>query len=158
QRSDPADWDTVSVKTIKENMSSNVSGIPLKYAYGSSFPYQETDKYIPFEAKGVQTSASLAKGGFSNVWGSAVLPYIDSDLIDWPILEKDLAPHYRQVLSFMDFAGSADGLTQLFPLHANKDTGLKASNQAASLLSDMERNRSELKARGISFGKSRLAV
>src|ERR1700759_2336454 len=62
----PKDWNPSAINSIKDNVSSGVSGIPLKYAYGSDFPYQETQKYIPFVTNGVQTSPSLARGGFSN--------------------------------------------------------------------------------------------
>src|SRR5437763_7617395 len=60
----PEDWDPAAIKSIKENMNSKVSGIPLKYAYGSDFPYQETEKYLPIQSNGLSTLPSLARGGF----------------------------------------------------------------------------------------------
>ena len=33
---------------------------------------------------------SFAFGGFSNVWGATIMPYTESDIIDWPINIKDL--------------------------------------------------------------------
>src|SRR5262245_43774870 len=68
-------WDEASLGAIKANVSSNFGGIPKKLAYGSEFPYLETEKWMTMESHGVKITPSLAVGGLSNVWGAAVLPY-----------------------------------------------------------------------------------
>jgi len=74
-----------------------LGGVPLKNTFGSAFPYRDVERLLPFENHGCATRPTLARGGFSTVWGSAVLPYLAEDLADWPIAAADLAPHYRAV-------------------------------------------------------------
>jgi choline dehydrogenase-like flavoprotein len=155
---DATNWDPQLVARLKENMQSSTGGIPLKYIYGSDFPYRETDRYIPREASNVGLVPSLAKGGFSNVWGAAVLPYLESEMADWPITYDQLAPHYRSVLSFVGLAATRDDLESRFPLYSDDYAPMRASRQAESFLSDLRKNRERLQSRGFLFGYSRLAV
>ena len=67
------------------------------------------------EADGLALRASLAVGGLSNVWGSAMLPYRQEDMTGWPISATDLAPHYAAVMDFVPMAGVEDALAPLFP-------------------------------------------
>src|SRR5260370_32778617 len=77
---------------------------------------------------------------------------------DWPITASDLAPHYRGVLGMMRFAGRHDGLEEQFPLYHDDPGTLGCSSQAEALLRDLELHASQLSARGVRFGASRLAV
>lgn len=155
---DATSWDPQSIARLKENMQSSASGIPLKYIYGSDYPYRETDRYIPREALNVGLVPSLAKGGFSNVWGAAVLPYLESEMADWPISYDQLAPHYRSVLSFVGLSATRDDLESRFPLYSDDYAPMRPSRQAASFLDDLRGNRDLLQSRGFLFGSSRLAV
>ena len=41
-------WPNATLSKIKEeNMRADTSGVPLKYVFGSDFPYRETARYIP---------------------------------------------------------------------------------------------------------------
>src|SRR5262249_42921181 len=101
---------------------------------------------------------SFARGGFSTVWGAAVLPFRAEEIADWPIRLSDLEPHYRKVLEFTPLAGTPDALETLFPLYSEKPQRLPASRQAAGLLRHWESRRERLNASGILFGQARLAV
>lgn len=126
---EPGDWAPASIAKLKENYQASAAGIPLKYSYGSDFPYRETDRYLPNEAANVGLAPSLAKGGFSNVWGAAVLPYLASEFGEWPIRYEDLAPHYRSVLSFTGLAATPDDLKSLFPLHSDTAVSLHRADR-----------------------------
>ena len=154
----PENWDLDLINTIKGNTVASTSGSFVKGVYGSDFPYREVNTYMPYEAKNVQPRISLAKGGLSNVWGAAVLPYLDEDISDWPISVKDLTPHYESVLSFMDLAAINDDLANKFPLYSKTYKSLNPSNQAIDLMEDLEPNKNILNKRGFLFGHSRLAV
>lgn len=158
ENQDPADWDEAAIARLKENMQSRTSGVPLKYIYGSDFPYHDTDTFIPTDIKRAVALPTLAKGGLSNVWGAAVLPYIQEDMAGWPITADELAPHYRSVLSFMGLAAEQDDLAQRFPLYSDSFHALPHSRQIENLLDDLRGNREQLQARGFLFGYSRLAV
>lgn len=154
----PDTWNTApEAAFLREGIQADRKGIPLKLAYGSDFPYRAVRGATRLECDGVHTQASLARGGFSNVWGSAMLPYAQHDLGKWPITESDLAPHYRAVLEHVPLAGREDDLARYFPLYADP-TPLPVSAQAKSLLARMEANHAALAARNIVAGASRLAV
>src|SRR2546421_5778713 len=76
RRSSPTEWRPEQLARLKEGVSANTKGIPLKLIYGSDFPYRDIERYIPADYTGVGLRPSLAQGGFSNVWGAAMLPYI----------------------------------------------------------------------------------
>jgi choline dehydrogenase-like flavoprotein len=154
----PARWPAESLATIKDKMVSGKSGIPIKYVYGSDFPYRETDKYLPRVAHEVGLAPSLARGGFSNVWGAAVLPYLREELAGWPFSYDELAPHYAAVLGLTGLAAADDDMSERFPLFHGDPRPLPRSRQASAFLADLETNRELLNSRGLVFGGSRLAV
>jgi choline dehydrogenase-like flavoprotein len=154
----PENWQSPDVAFLKERTSASIKGVPLKYAYGSDFPYRDPGVDWGLEMEGVQTRPSFAKGGLSTVWGAAVLPYRANDIHDWPIEEHELAHHYSAVLDFMPLAGCHDLLEQFFPLHTKRYQSLRRSCQADDFLKDLSSNAEQLRLNGIVFGASRLAV
>src|SRR5262249_42725391 len=92
-RSTPAGWSAQLIAALKSGMASGTKGIPLQLISGSVFPYRGVEPHVPATYDGVGLRPSLARGGFSNVWGSAVMPYIDADLADWPFGAAELADH-----------------------------------------------------------------
>ena len=133
-------------------------GIPLKLVHGSDFPYREVEKELGLETAATGASASLAVGGLSNVWGAAILPYIQHDISDWPILVCDLAKHYEAVVKITGLSGRMDGLSKMFPLYTDSPFDLQPSSQASSLLKKLETIHERLNRDGITYGSSRLAI
>lgn len=153
------DWDKASLNVLREGAGATASGVPLKRVYGSDFPYRGAKEYLAIEQDHVTAFTSLAKGGLSNVWGSAVMPYRPSDLGDWPIAARDALPSaYAGVFEFLPLAATEDDLADAFPLYARRLHTFTPSPQAKDLLLRMNRNREKLRQRGITFGRSRLAV
>lgn len=153
----PETWAGQHTAWLREGMEAAVEGIPTKLTYGSDFPYRTLPGAPVITGTGVNTKYSLGKGGFSAVWGSAVMPYRQHDLDRWPITAADLAPHYRAVLGFMPVAQQVDALESAFPTFL-ADQAMPLSAQAAALESTLTPNQSDLAARGLTFGRSRLAV
>jgi len=154
----PAEWDPASVRALKQPMRLTPRGVSLKSAYGSSFPYREAGRHVPVEGHGVEATASLARGGLSNVWGATVLPYRPVDIADWPIGVQELAPHYEAAASLLGLAAVKDRLADEFPLYSRLMYPLRPSRQAAALMEDLESSAQALSAGGYLFGYSRLAV
>ena len=154
----PDMWSDADLATIRENMEPGAKGIPTKHVYGSDFPYREVDRHLQIERHDFDAGPSLARGGFSNVWGGVTAPYPAEDLTDWPISARDLAPHYEAVLGLTGLAAQEDNLAALLPLYSSRYQQLRSSIQASSLLGDVGRNHRQLESAGIHFGQSRLAV
>jgi choline dehydrogenase-like flavoprotein len=154
---DRASWDRDSLSVLREGVDVTRGGIPLKLAYGSAFPYRDPlDQDVA--SAGVHGKPSFARGGLSNVWGASMLPYRTEDMSEWPVTEEDLAPHYRAALKLMPFSARHDRLEEQFSLHQERPGMLASSSQAAGLLRDLELNSATLKAHGVTFGVSRLAL
>ncbi|MGI8508466.1 MAG: hypothetical protein ACR2MQ_03985 [Gemmatimonadaceae bacterium] len=151
-------WNRSDVELMKEGMAPSSSGVPLKHVYGSDFPYREADAFSPLKRTEVDSAISFGRGGFSNVWGSAVLPYRDHDLAAWPIKVRDLEEHYRAVLRFMPISSVHDDLTELFPLYTDSPQAVSESRQAAALLADLSHKRERLHEQGVTYGRSRVAI
>jgi len=154
----PSEWTAGNLAMLKGKMDAGARGIPRKLVFGSDFPYRETEKNIPWQNHGTGISPSLALGGLSNVWGSAMLPHRDADISDWPVKSADLEKHYRAVTGFTGLAAHHDDLEELFPLHCAKPGLLQSSRQANLLLGNLKRHRDKLRERGWHFGRARVAV
>jgi choline dehydrogenase-like flavoprotein len=128
------EWKGELVATLLEGTDPDRRGLPGKRAYGSDFAYRNADPVHPIVQEGVDTLASHALGGLSNVWGANALPFLDSDIADWPIGNRELGPYYRAVFGYMPLSAAHDDLEALFPIHANRAPPLRPSPQAAAIL------------------------
>ena len=154
----PDTWAPETLAFLKEGMDSTAKGIVLKRVFGSDFPYREADRHIPADYEGTGLRPSLALGGLSNVWGAAMMPYCDDDLTEWPIHAADLREHYAAVLKFVPLSARQDDLAETFPLYTDQFGQLELSRQSHLLWGRLSSARAALRATGIDFGASRLAV
>lgn len=157
-RAEPSAWTNDDIASVKGGMTAGAKGIPLKLLFGSDFPYRGTREQIHWAESGTGLYPSLALGGLSNTWGSAMLPHRDSDISDWPIHSADLAAHFRAVIEFTGLAAEHDELEEFFPLHCAKPEPLQPSVQAMTLLRNLGRHREHLHRRSWNFGRARVAV
>jgi len=159
QRTEFEAWPAEALERLKGEAPAALGGVPLKNVYGSDYPYREVERLTPFENHGSATQPTLARGGFSSVWGAAILPYLADDLRDdWPIGIDDLAPHYRAVGSLLDLSAVEDDLSRRLPLYREDYAALEPSQQARELMADIDRNREPLRDAGFHCGYARLAV
>jgi choline dehydrogenase-like flavoprotein len=155
---DPEDWDPALVEELRGEFSVNRDELPPKPVLGSLHPYAPGDPSAPAEGSGVGLTPSLGRGGLSAVWGAAMLPYRERDLVGWPLGVDDLAPFYKSVLDFMPVAGRRDRLESEFPLYTEELEDLEPTAQIRDFLSDLERGAPRLNAAGLTAGRARLAV
>jgi len=154
----PSAWPISDRARLKGDMAACATGIPLKLAFGSDFPYRETESHIPWQGRSISVRPSLALGGLSNVWGATLLPYRDADIADWPVKSAHLEKHYRAVIELTGLSAQHDDLEEWFPLHCDHPHALQSSQQAKLLLHHLNRHRDTLRERGWRFGRARLAV
>jgi choline dehydrogenase-like flavoprotein len=152
-RSTPRErWDRDSLRFLHDGVTVEASGIPLKMAYGSSFPYR-APATLPIATDGTEGKPSYARGGLSNVWGASMMPFRTEDMTGWPITAQDLEPHYRAILELIPYSARKDLLADTFPLYSDHARELKISAQAEALLHDLG-----AAPTAVQFGASRLAV
>ena len=158
-QSAPTAWPAGVVDHLCGAFPAGIKNVGLKPAFGSLFPYAVDDVDLHVARDQAEAMPSLARGGLSNVWGAAILPFRASDIADWPISVGDLDPHYDSVLRFVPLSGERDELAAKFPLHIQGEPRpLRRSVQAEMVLARLRRNAKALSERGFSFGAARLAV
>lgn len=154
---EPQDWSEAGLAAYKAPQLQQGDGEIRRY--GSDFLVRDTVRLLRNRPPWFGLQPSFARGGLSNAWGAAVLPYRQEDLADWPISATDLAPHYKAVASFMPVAGTRDALEDFFPAFGMSGARpLARSGQAASLLKRMDEKRTVLKGMHVVGGAARQAA
>ncbi len=132
--------------------------LPDKMSFGSDFAYRDVERHVVAAVEDADVRPSLALGGLSNVWGSAVLPVAARDVDEWPISADQLAPYYRALDEIVDVVGEPDGLDICFGDVTGTRPDFPLGRQGAALLADLIPHRARLAEHGIHFGRARLAV
>ncbi len=151
-RADRPEW-----SFARTGLSTNAR-IPLKTVFGSEFAYADEGIFAGGKLpKGFGLLPSRAYGGFSNVWGAALLRLIDSDLIGWPFAGDALLPHYDAIEANVPISAHVDGLSRLYP-NSRALHSLEPSTQASKFLDRLARRLPSKERVGFAFGYARLAV
>lgn len=154
-------WTTDDIAPIVEQPAdSSVKGLPEKRSYGSDFPFRDIGQLDRIETHdGVNRSlVSAAYGGFSNVWGSQVMPFTRATFDRWPVSFDDMATHYAAMLDHIPFTGEHDDLAQDFPLLSDGSPLPALSARSQRVLDAYAAKRHKLNRRGIRLGRARLAM
>ena len=156
----PERWAGADFQLIDENPTYGKGVLPKKVHFGSDYIYAEDRRFAHIDAKveGRVPYPTFAKGGFSNIWGAAVLPTDACDMADWPISRAELEPYFRKVAQLLPLCGGDGNLEQHFPAYTAALGTLDPGPQGALLLADLGRAEQALLERQTLFGKARLAV
>ena len=155
----PEEWSAADIDFVTGRNYNSSEPVHSKTNYGSAFSFDSSGRALDVrweDGKGFKHS--LARGGLSNIWGSAMLPYLEKDIKDWPIRIADLEPHYRAVMDFVPCTRSVDDLEKILPCYSTQENAIKLSRQGASLLDDLNASSNRLREAGIVHGKARLAI
>lgn len=155
----PDEWDSHNLAEISGKRSRTEDAVHSKQSFGSSYSFAAATcgpRIEWREKRGFHHSH--ARGGLSNVWGAAMLPYRSEDIMDWPIGIKELEPHYRAVMEFVPCNTADVSLEEILPSYGALESPLNLSAQAKDLAACLAHSESKLRRNGIRFGKSRLAI
>jgi ferredoxin len=158
--SSPDEWDEQTIELLsKQPVASRNSDVPEKRIFGSDYPFRNVGQLGGITAvNGANTSLiSSAYGGFSNVWGSQVMPFTTAAFESWPVNAATMRCHYEAILRQIPFAGEEDDLTARFPLMRQPVPLPPMSPRSLNVLKAYENHKSRLNDRGITMGKARLA-
>lgn len=156
----PDEWDVQAIEGIsKQPVDSTRRGIPQKHVFGSDYPFRNVGQLGGLTVVGDATTSliSSAYGGFSNVWGSQVMPFTAETFADWPFTAALMRSHYEAILRQIPFAGEEDDLAVSFPLMRAPVALPVMSPRSRRVLEAYNTHRSRLNERGITIGKARLA-
>lgn len=159
---DKKQWSESMIDAIKYPIHKKMEN---KLAFGENYPYRDGLKLLNIHLKNCGFYPSLATGGLSNVWGAAVMPYIEKDIKDWPISIKDLTPYYEEINSILNISLCGDDfihddLIDEYPYfnNLNDSNKRKISGQLKHFRSLLKENQDFLNSKGIKPGFSRNAL
>lgn len=148
----PLEWSQEQKRKVFFNPTLNDGKAEVrKLELGSDYFYssEHPDHFPP---------SSHAFGGFSQGWGSASLPAADCDMLDWPIQQRDLLPHYRAILSRLPYSAADDGLSGFFPLLKANPFPLQLAESDRVLLSTLQHRQERLNKLHAVVGQARSLV
>jgi choline dehydrogenase-like flavoprotein len=159
--SDPSQWEKTDLDIIsKTAAASKQHRLPEKRVFGSDFPFRNFG-----QLDGLESDRSLnahvvsgAYGGFSNTWGAQTMMFSAASFDDWPFSRRDLEGDYRAVLGALPYSAETDDLAEYFPLWGQADDLPPLSQRSQRVLKAYEKNRVEVRRRGVLVGKARLAL
>ncbi len=126
--------------------------------YGSDFAMEPADATLS-GGDDIGLRGSRAKGGLSNLWGSAMLPWRPEDIAGWPVPYADLTQSWRAIQDVVPVSGRVDALANLFPgMDMASAHPLVPGSQIDHLLGRAAGNAEKLAALGVHIGQSRVAV
>ena len=156
----PEDWPLAEYDLIRENTTFGTKDLPKKVHFGSDYIYAADRSFAPTRAlaEGRVPYPTFAKGGFSNIWGAAVLPPAGCDMADWPVSCAQMEPYFREVARSLPLCGGEGTLSEVFPAYRDTLGELDAGPQGDALLDDLRRVQKHLSERMTVYGKARLAI
>ena len=153
-------WPAADYELIRENPTFGNNDLPKKVHFGSDYIYANDRPFSRMAtlAKGRVPYPTFAKGGFSNIWGAAVLPPDSCDMMDWPLTRREMEPYFRKIAQLLPLCGGEGTLARTFPAYKERLGDLDPGPQGEALLDDLRRAEPRLEARQTVYGKARLAV
>lgn len=158
--SSSGEWDERALELASnQRAAARGPGVPEKRVFGSDYPFRNVGQLGGLTAaNGANTSLiSPAYGGFSNVWGSQVMPFTTAAFESWPVKAATMRRHYEAILRQIPFAGEEDDLAVRFPLMRPPAPLPPMSPRSQRVLDAYEKHRARLNDLGITVGKARLA-
>jgi choline dehydrogenase-like flavoprotein len=150
-------WNPLDVAEITRNAT--VRGKrPKRLMFGSDFVYADRREAAPLDAGDEGPSPTFAQGGFSGVWGAAMLPADDCDMTDWPVKRADLVPYYKRVLNRLPLSAAEDPLSRRFPLYRAESRSIELAPLERSFLDSLLHSHALRDSDDVAFGQARLAV
>ena len=155
----PNSWTQAQRAFMRGAVSLDAKGIPRKRPFGSEFLSGEANTLFSGQAPpdGFGLRGCFAAGGFSNVWGAALLRMHAKDFDSWPVSQSTLTPHYEAVEALLPVSAESDDLLAAYPTKLAA-RAVEASTQGAELLRRFGNAKSRLSTLGTLVGRARLAV
>ncbi len=156
----PAQWPPDDFRLIDENPTLGRHALPKRVHYGSEYIYASDRSFAPIQsgAGGRLPYPTFAKGGYSNIWGAAVLPPDSCDMADWPVSRSEMEPYFREAARLIPITGGEGTLERAFPSYKERLGALDPGPQGLALLEDLRRAGPRLAQRDLLYGRARLAV
>jgi choline dehydrogenase-like flavoprotein len=147
-----------NIHKFRKSYSKQSDVQPAKTLFGSDYPYRNVPGNVVENDDKSVIRSSLAKGGFSTVWGATVSCVVPKDISDWPVSFDDLKPYYSTLEEIMDISSPKDELTEIFPVNIGQTPAFPLGKQGSSLFECLSKYKKDLAEDGVYFGRAKLAI
>ncbi|OBF18234.1 hypothetical protein A5725_21385 [Mycobacterium kubicae] len=151
------EWSGEDLAVVTHNPTVSQAKV-LRLAFGSEYPYAGSRPSAPLDVVEDGPSPTMARGGYSTIWGAAMLPGASCDLQAWPFPARDLDPFYELVVRDLPFSATNDALAREFPLYRDDLQALAPSPIVQSFLRTLDRSRFLRNRNDVAYGQARVAV
>ncbi|MDP7702393.1 GMC oxidoreductase [Mycobacterium sp. TY815] len=151
------EWSAEDLAVVTHNPTVSQKKV-LRLAFGSEYPYAGTRPSAPLDVVEDGPSPSMARGGYSTIWGAAMLPAASCDLQAWPFPARDLDQYYKLVLRGLPFSATNDALARQFPLYRDDTQPLTPSPIVQSFLRTLDSSTFLRGRDDVAYGQARIAV
>ncbi|KUH75794.1 hypothetical protein AU184_15545 [Mycolicibacterium novocastrense] len=151
------EWSAEDLAVVTYNPTVSKDKV-LRLAFGSDYPYAGSRVNAPLDVVEDGPSPSMARGGYSTIWGASMLPAASCDIQAWPFRASDLAPYYQSVLQDLPYSALDDQLTREFPLYRRDPEPIAPSPIVENFLRTLDRSRLLRERDDVTFGQARIAV
>jgi len=156
------DQDTVeltkNIHELRRGHHKHSKDQPLKTLFGSAHPYKMLEDTLVEPDKNAVVRSSLAKGGFSTVWGATVGVAAPKDIASWPITFDELKPFYRSLDELLDVSAIENEMPDIFPMNIGQPPTFPLGVQASELLNRLQQSGNKLANDGIFIGRAKVAI
>jgi choline dehydrogenase-like flavoprotein len=158
-RRDPDKKDLIrNIHQLRRKYSKQSDVQPAKTLFGSNYPYKTVDDTVVESDDTAVVRSSLARGGFSSVWGANVSCIIPKEMNGWPINFDDLKPYYSLMEEIMDISSPTDEMAEIYPLPVGQPPTYPLGRQGNDLYTNLKSHVRELRNDGIYVGRAKLAI
>ena len=106
------------------------------------FIQRDTERLTPLATTSFAGFESLALGGLAAGWGAVAVQFDDVDLADFPIEQRNLAPHYEAVAARVGISGARDGYrrtTENAPRSSRRSSWTRTDGRSSSVTNERAR-------------------
>lgn len=119
---------------------------------------EDAESLSPVVSRDFKAVMSFAAGGFANAWGAGVYRFTPRDLEGFPVSRAELDPFYDELARHIGISGANDDLVPWFGHESDLQPPIELSRFTADFMAGYQRRRSLFAGRGVSVGRTRLAV
>lgn len=138
-----SDWPIETVARLSETRADRGGRLPRKPLFGSDYIYAGDRTYGRVETIDVDFVPTHAAGGFSAIWGAAMLPMHADDMTAWPLSAQDLEPHYRAIAAALPLTAAHDALEEVFPIFRGQFGTARQSTPNKLLLASLQKRHAD---------------
>jgi choline dehydrogenase-like flavoprotein len=147
-----------NIHQIRRKYSKQSDVQPAKTIFGSDYPYRYLDDTFVSNDENAVVRSSLARGGFSSVWGANVTCVIPKEIDDWPITFDELKPYYQLLEEIVDISSPSGEMAEIFPMNIGSPPTYPLGKQGGDLYESLIKSKVNLLDNGIHIGRAKLAI